>query len=158
MTDEAALTDAYRDVVERYDVHAIDLDIENADIADAPSIERRAKAIATVQSERAAAEKDLAVWLTLPVASSGLTADGVTLIGSTIEGGVDLTGVNVMTMNFGSSDDPTADMLAATKSALEASADQVADIYQAHGVTLHGAAEVGAPGCHPDDRSERRRR
>ena len=41
-TDDADLASAYRSVVERYDLHAIDLDIENADIADTPSIERRA--------------------------------------------------------------------------------------------------------------------
>jgi len=60
------LIDGYRSVVERYDLHAIDLDIENADLADSPSIERRAAAIAEVQDERSAAGEELDVWVTLP--------------------------------------------------------------------------------------------
>lgn len=146
-TDEAKLTDAYRSVVERYDVDVIDLDIENDDIADGPSIERRARAIATVQAERADAGGELAVWVTLPVATTGFTADGVALVGSTIAGGVALTGVNAMTMNFGDAGEPTADMLAATKAALEASAAQVADIYRGQGISLDGSrrwAHLGA--------------
>ena len=135
-TDDADLASAYRSVVERYDLHAIDLDIENADIADTPSIERRARAVATVQAERAAAGDELDVWLTLPASRSGLTADGVALVTATIDGGVDLTGVNLMTMNFGSADEPTSDMLAATKAALEAAVGQVADIYRGQGVAL----------------------
>jgi chitinase len=135
-TDVTSLTAAYRAVINRYDVQSIDLDIENADIADTASIERRATAIATVQNERAAAGNELEVWITLPVATTGFTPDGVTLVGATIAGGVDVTGVNAMTMNFSSADQPTKDMLAATKSALVAGAGQVAEIYRAQGITL----------------------
>ena len=134
--DPTSLAAAYRTVIERYDVRSIDLDIENADLADTPSIGRRAEAIATVQKERATAGKKLAVWITLPVATTGLTPDGAALVKATIAGGVDVTGVNAMTMNFGSAEHPTKDMLAATKSALEASARQVAEIYGSQGVTL----------------------
>ena len=53
----------------------IDLDIEG-DAASAPAVDaRRAAAIAQLAAERAAG-RDLAVWLTLPVAPTGLTADG----------------------------------------------------------------------------------
>jgi len=147
-TDVDDLTAAYGKVVDRYDAEVIDLDIENADIADAPSIERRAKAIATVQRERIAAGGDLAVWITLPVTTNGLTADGIALVAATIAGGVDVAGVNIMTMNFNSSQ-PTADMLGATKSALEASAVQVADIYRDQGMTLDGAQRWARLGATP---------
>ncbi len=145
--DEAALTDAYRSVVERYDLRTIDLDIENDDIADTASIQRRAAALATVQAERAAAGSDLSVWLTLPVSTSGFTADGVSLVAATLEGGVTLSGVNAMTMNFGDVHHPTRDMLAATKSALESSVKQIVDIYGSRGVTLNESqawAQLGA--------------
>lgn len=141
------LIDGYRSVIERYDLRAIDLDIENADLADLPSIERRAEAIAALQDERSAAGKQLDVWLTLPVASNGLTSDGVALVAATLDGGVELTGVNAMTMNFSNAENPTEDMLAATKSALTATMEQVADVYKDRGVTLSGAdrwAKVGA--------------
>lgn len=145
--DQAKLTSAYRDVVTRYDAKVIDLDIENADLADKPSIERRAKAIATVQKERLAAGHKLAVWLTVPVTKSGLTAEGIALVTSTLKNGVALTGVNVMTMNFGDAKHPTTDMLGATKSALEATATQVAEIWAGQGITLDDAqrwAHLGA--------------
>ncbi|MEQ8718703.1 MAG: hypothetical protein RIE08_13920 [Acidimicrobiales bacterium] len=134
--DEDRLTDAYREVVERYDVKVIDLDIENEDIADLPSIERRARAIATIQAERRAGDEDLSVWITLPVSTGGLTADGVALVSATLAGGVDLAGVNAMTMNFSDPANPTLDMLEAAKSSLEASARQIGEIWADNGVEL----------------------
>ncbi|MDO9176422.1 MAG: chitinase, partial [Actinomycetota bacterium] len=133
----------------RYDLRAIDLDIENADLADAASIERRALAIAAVQEERAAAEEQLDVWITLPVTTGGLTADGIELVTKTLEGGVVLTGVNAMTMNFGSAESPTRDMLAATKSALEAASAQLVDIYRGQGVTLDESQRWAMLGATP---------
>ncbi len=76
-SDTGDLTGAYRDVVERYDLSAIDLDIEGAAVADQAAAARRAEALATLQRERAADGSPLAVWLTLPVAPSGLTAEAV---------------------------------------------------------------------------------
>ena len=134
--DEAKLAAAYRAVIERYDVQSIDFDIENGDISDGPSIERRAAAIATVQKERVAAGHQLAVWVTLPVETTGLTDHGVALVRSTIKGGVDLAGINVMTMDFGDAAHPTTDMLAATKAALQASVTQIAAAYASQGISL----------------------
>ena len=148
-TDATKLATAYRNVVTRYDVKVIDFDIENADLADAPSIQRRAHAIATIQKERSAAKHDLAVWLTVPVGTTGLTADGVALVKSTIAAGVNLTGVNAMTMNFGSKDHPTTDMLGATKSALDATSKQIAEIYAGQGATLNDAQRWSHLGATP---------
>ena len=148
-TDATKLATAYRNVVTRYDVKVIDFDIENADLADAPSIQRRALAIATIQKERSAAKHDLAVWLTVPVGTTGLTADGVALVKSTIAAGVNLTGVNAMTMNFGSKDHPTTDMLGATKSALDATSKQIAEIYAGQGATLNDAQRWSHLGATP---------
>jgi len=148
-SDQAKLEDAYRSVIERYDLHAIDLDIENADLADTASIERRALAIAAVQKDRSAAGDQLDVWITLPVSTGGLTKDGIALVTATLEGGTVLTGVNAMTMNFGSADAPIGDMLAATKSALEATATQLADIYRGKGVNLDESQRWAMLGATP---------
>jgi chitinase len=148
-TDQTKLTTAYRSVVEKYGAKVVDFDIENADVADKASIERRARAIATIQKERTAAKHDLAVWVTLPVTTGGLTADGVALVKSTLAAGVTLTGVNVMTMDFGSTGHPTSDMLGATKSALEASAKQIAEIYAGQGVTLDDSQRWSHLGATP---------
>jgi chitinase len=146
-TDETKLTAAYMDVVQRYGAQVIDLDIEGPDVADMPSIQRRARAIAAVQKQQLAAGKKLAVWLTMPVATTGLTSDGVALLRATIAGGVDVTGVNAMTMDFGDAAHPTADMLVAAKAALVAAAKQIGSAYAAEGITLDEAqrwAHLGA--------------
>jgi chitinase len=146
-TDIGDLTDAYSSVVVRYDVHAIDLDIEGAALGDADANARRGEAIAALQQERVDRGEPLDVWLTLPVAPSGLTAEGIAAVDATLAAGVDLTGVNVMTMDFGSTESPTEDMLAATKDALDATLTQVADVYAKNGITLSGAdrwAHIGA--------------
>lgn len=148
-TNQNQLADAYRSVVERYDVAAIDLDIEGEALADVASINRRSQAIAAVQQSRLDDGDKLAVWLTLPVATTGLTPDGVAAVRSALDAGIELTGVNVMTMNY---NDPTATkggMLRATTAALEATARQIADIYGEFGMSLDESERWGKLGATP---------
>jgi chitinase len=127
-TDQGKLTDAYRQLVKRYDVKTLDLDIEGTAVADQASLARRVTAVATVQKERQAAGKSLDVWLTLPVTPEGLTADGVGLVRGMLDGGVALRGVNVMTMDFNNGD-KNPDMLALSTSALNGTHKQLTDLY-----------------------------
>ncbi|MEV6342360.1 chitinase [Actinoplanes sp. NPDC051851] len=136
-TDQAKLTDAYRQLIERYDVDTIDLDVEGTAVADQASLERRAAALTTIQAERTAAGDPLTVWLTLPVAPAGLTTDGLAAVRTTLEGGVSLRGVNIMTMDFGAAatgSDP--DMLQLSEDALNATHKQLSDLYLRLGVNL----------------------
>jgi chitinase len=135
-TDQARLTDAYRQLVKRYDVDTLDLDIEGTAVADQASLRRRSLALATLQTERTAAGHPLAVWLTLPVAPEGLTADGLSAVRATLEGGVALRGVNVMTMDFGSAQGSAPDMLDLSTRALDATHGQLSDLYLRLGVKL----------------------
>jgi chitinase len=148
-TDTRDLTGAYREVVERYDLSVIDLDIEGAAIADQPAAARRAEALAALQRERAADGSPLAVWLTLPVAPGGLTADAVDLVRTTLAGGVELTGVNVMTMNYGASRPSTQSMMLATEQALRATTAQVTSLYAEAGTTLSDAEAWSRIGATP---------
>ena len=50
--------------------------------------------MATMTTQRAAAGTPVSVWLTLPVGSSGLTAEGLGVLNSMLAAGVDLAGVN----------------------------------------------------------------
>jgi chitinase len=109
ITDVNALKDAYRAVVDAYDLTSIDLDIEGAALAHRSSVDRRSEALARLQQELAAEGRRLDIWLTLPVLPSGLTPDGVYVVQSALNRGVDLAGVNVMTMNYGSSAAPDPD-------------------------------------------------
>jgi chitinase len=146
-TDTSSLTAAYRDVVERYDLSAIDLDVEGTAVADRATADRRAEALATVQRERKADGHPLAVWLTVPVSPTGLTAEAADLVRSTLAGDVEVTGVNVMTMDYGNAKPAEQSMRAATEQAVRATVAQVSGLYAERGTTLSDAqawAHVGA--------------
>lgn len=146
-TDTGDLTAAYREVVERYDVSMVDLDVEGTAVADLAAARRRAEALGTVQRERADDGEPLRVWLTLPVAPTGLTAEAVELVRTTLAGDVELAGVNVMTMDYGASKPATQSMRAATEQAVRATVEQVGDLHEELGTPLSDAeawARVGA--------------
>ena len=63
-----------------------------------------------VQHKATAAGDHLAIWLTLPVSPSGLTAEGVAVVDQMLAAGVDVAGVNGMTMDFGAKLSPSASM------------------------------------------------
>ena len=134
-TNQEQLTDAYRQLVTRYDVRTLDLDIEGTATADRASLQRRVTAVAAVQKERVKAGKKLTVWLTLPVSPTGLTEDGVGVVRGMLEGGVDLRGVNVMTMDYNNGD-ARPDMLSLSLSALNGTHKQLTDLYLRLGTKL----------------------
>lgn len=135
-TDVDQLRGAYASVVERYDLSTIDLDLEGEGLSDTVALERRAQAIAALQTERAAAKKPLAVWLTLPVAPFGLTAEGTAAVKAMLDADVELAGVNIMTMDFGGSKEPDASMLEASIAAAQATHGQLSTLYKAQGQEL----------------------
>ena len=133
-TDATALENAYTTVIDRYDLTTIDLDLEGEALT-GDSAERRASAIAAVQADREAAGKSLAVWLTLPVTPAGLTTDGTDAVAAFLAAGVDVTGVNVMTMDYGDSRGDLP-MLEATTDALDSLHRQLGILYDNAGTTL----------------------
>ncbi|MDF9277962.1 glycosyl hydrolase family 18 protein [Arthrobacter sp. EH-1B-1] len=135
-TDVRQLTSAYRAVVERYNLTTIDLDIEGEDLADSEAAARRAEAVAALQEERRADGKPLNVWLTLPVAPSGLTLQGTDAVTTMLEGGVDLAGVNIMTMDYGGSREPGVSQLDASVAAARATHAQLGILYDRAGTSL----------------------
>ena len=145
-TDANDLEAAYASVIERYDSTTIDLDIEG-DGLDAEANERRAVAIAAVQASARASDTDLAVWLTLPVTPQGLAANGTDAVAAFLAAGVDLAGVNVMTMDYGDSKDSDATMLQAAEDALTATHRQLGILYSNADIDLTSAtlwSKIGA--------------
>ncbi|ACS99197.1 chitinase [Paenibacillus sp. JDR-2] len=134
--DAGELASAYRSVVDRYNLNTIDLDLENAGLTDTAAGNRRAAAIAKLQSERRDAGKQLAVWVTLPVSPQGLSQDGTNAVAQLLQHDVDLAGVNVMTMDYGSSLSSDQTMLTASESALIQTARQLKILYQQAGTHL----------------------
>lgn len=127
-TSASALADAYGAVVERYALSTVDLDIEGENLTDTAAGTRRAEAVALLQADRSAGGEDLGVWLTLPVAPTGLTADGLRAVEQMLIAGVDLAGVNVMTMDYGV-DLAGKSMADASMDALTATHRQLTDLY-----------------------------
>ncbi|MFF1831700.1 chitinase [Paenarthrobacter sp. NPDC058040] len=129
-TDEAKLKAAYKSVVDRYQLTSIDLDIEGAALTDKAALARLATSVGELQKEKAAG-KGLAVWLTLPVAPSGLTQEGTATVKQMLDSGVDLAGVNIMTMDYGDSRVPGQSMLQASIAAAEATHSQLGEVFKA---------------------------
>ena len=123
------LVDAYAAVIERYDLTTIDLDVEGGALSDPVGGARRAQAVATVQQQLQEQGRDVAVWITLPVAPTGLTAEGVIAVDQMLEAGVDLAGVNGMTMNFGTGVDSKEPYSNVVLEAAKALHTQVRDAY-----------------------------
>lgn len=124
-TDTADLYRAYWKVVDRYESDVIDLDIEGAALADSDATQRRAEVLARLQTE-----EGTKIWVTLPVAPHGLAEDGLQQIRGLLDGGVDLAGVNLMTMDYAESKPRDDSMSKASIAALEAAHTQLDEIYQ----------------------------
>ncbi|HWU46333.1 MAG TPA: carbohydrate-binding protein [Humibacter sp.] len=128
-SDVSQLQKAYASVVDRYKVGTIDLDLEGSGLGDTAVNERRAAAIAALQKERRSAGSGLAVWLTLPVAPSGMTSQATDAIDSMIKAKVDIAGVDVMVMDYGAAKPQSQTMLAASEAAISAAQHQLGVLY-----------------------------
>jgi chitinase len=134
--DESRLEAAYREVIDRYHPAALDFDLEGANLLDEGAGARRAKVIAELQQARGPLEQRLSVWLTLPASPRGLTDSGITAVDQMLAAGVQLSGVNLMTMNYGESRSSSQSMLEASTSAATAAHDQLSIVYQRAGMNL----------------------
>lgn len=128
--DAGKLVDAYAEVIDRYDLASIDLDVEGELLHDRDALERQAAAIAELQKEYD--KKDgLDVWLTLPVTPTGLDEFGMQAVRLYLSAGVRLAGVNAMTMDFNTDEDvPMSDRV---QSSLEGLHGQLRSLYAERG-------------------------
>ena len=148
-TDVDKLAAAYANVIDRYHISTVDLDVEGANLSDRAAGQRRADAIKKLQLDRRSSGKSLAVWLTLPVSPSGLTGDGQAAVSEMLTTGVDLAGVNAMTMDYGSSRADGQSMLDATTGALTATQRQLKILYSRAGTQLSDATVWSKLGATP---------
>ncbi|MFA6183967.1 MAG: chitinase [Parcubacteria group bacterium] len=146
-TDNNKLADAYRSVIERYNIDTIDLDLENQSLKDAEASMRRAEVISQLQKDYRSKNKNLAVWLTLPVAPQGLTVEGTEAVAKMLASGVDIAGINLMVMDYGGSREPSQSMFDASKQALIEAHRQLGILYQQAGTNLNSQSlwrKIGA--------------
>ena len=135
-TDEQKIIAGYEAFLQRYDSNTLDLDIEGNDLDDSVASERRASAVAGLQKRAKDSGKPLEVWVTLPVDTRGMTEAGQGEVRRLLEGGVDLAGVNLMTMNFGETRAAGQSMAAASEQGARAAHSQLKAIYRDLGQVL----------------------
>lgn len=100
-TTDASLKAQYSAVISKYNASQVDFDIEGTGVGDTAANDRRARVLASLQAEARSAGKQLKVSYTLPVMPWGLDTSGVNIIKSAIANGVDVSVVNIMTMDYG---------------------------------------------------------
>ena len=145
--DPKMLLDAYRSVINRYEIDTIDLDLELGGLSDIEAGGRRAKVIASLQKEQRSKGKNLAVWTTLPVIPDGLTKEGTDAVSILLNNDVDLAGVNIMTMNYGESLAEGKSMLDGSKDALVQTHRQLGILYEQRDIHLNSGtlwSKIGA--------------
>ncbi|MCA9334713.1 glycosyl hydrolase family 18 [Candidatus Saccharibacteria bacterium] len=135
--NDTKLANAYKSVVDRYDVSTVDLDLENDNLQDPYINTRRANAIAKLQTERRAAHRPFAVWLTLPVTSDGLDKHGTDAVAQLLKASVDIAGVNVMTMDYSGTELAGKNITDVSISSLKRTQHQLGILYDQAGTYLN---------------------
>ncbi|WP_109005658.1 chitinase [Streptomyces rishiriensis] len=93
------LARAYGEALDAAGSAQADFDVEGDELTDSDSVALRSRAIAALQKERPGLE----VSFTLPVMPSGLDSDSLALLASANKYDVQVSTVNLMTMNYGES-------------------------------------------------------
>lgn len=94
-----ALASAYGKVIDAFKLTKVDFDVEGGALPNTAANTLRAKAIAKLQAQH----PGLDVSFTLPVMPEGLTQDGVNLLSNAKSNGAEISTVNIMAMDYGSS-------------------------------------------------------
>ena len=133
------LADTYGDIIDTFKVNRLDFDIETAGaLTNDAEIKLRNEAITLFQQKY----PDTSVWFTLPVLPTGLVDTGVNIVKTAIDAGVDIGGVNIMTMDYGSSF--TGNMGDYANQAAKATLDQITGLYQEAGSSVSfGMENIG---------------
>ncbi len=122
--DADDLADAYGAALDAAGATAADFDVEGDALKDSDAVDLRSEAIARLQRDR----PRLTVSFTLPVMPSGLDDDALALLHSANDASVEVSTVNIMTMNYASSYD--GDMGDYAERAARATHRQVRDVFE----------------------------
>jgi hypothetical protein len=131
----SALATQVESVVTTLGVTHLDFDIESSELTNSTDYTRTAQALALVRSWASSTGRSLSISYTLPVLSSGLTSDGVSVLNAAASSGFTPNIVNLMTMDYGSSG---TEMGTAADQAIDATAPQVASAFGVSTSTAYG--------------------
>jgi hypothetical protein len=125
--DVNAIAAAYEDLITRYDVTRLDMDVEGRSLTRTDGIDRRNKSIKLVEDWAAAHGRPLQISYTLPTTPNGLESTGIAILQNAIANGARVDVVNIMTFDY--YDRVTTDMGAAAISAAQGLHSQLASLY-----------------------------
>ncbi len=114
---------AYEDVITRYDVTRLDMDVEGRSLNRADGIDRRNKALKLVEDWAAAQKRPFQVSYTLPTSASGLEPSGLAVLQNAVSNGTRVDVVNIMAFDY--YDRVTSDMGTAAVDAATGTAAQL---------------------------------
>jgi len=126
-TTPTMLANVYRQVIDAYHVKILDFDTEGPALNNAPAMVRRAKALRILETEF----PKLKVWLTVPVTLNGLDQNAVSVVDYMLANHVGFTGINIMTMDFGT---PQQNMGSAVEGALTSTESQLSNVFARYGL------------------------
>jgi Glycosyl hydrolases family 18 len=122
----AAIASAYEQVIARYGVTRLDMDVEGRSLGRSAGIDRRNKALQLVEDWAAARKRPFQVSYTLPTSAAGLEPSGLAILQNAVANGTRVDVVNIMA--FDHYDPTTTDMGAAAVAAANGTAAQLASI------------------------------
>jgi hypothetical protein len=124
--DVNAIAAAYKDVITRYNVTRLDMDVEGRSLNRSDGIDRRNRALKIVEDWAAAQKRPFQVSYTLPTSASGLEPSGVAILENAIKNNTRVDVVNIMAFDY--YDRFTTDMGTAAVNAATGTAAQLASI------------------------------
>ena len=127
--DVNTIAAAYEDVITRYDVSRLDMDVEGRSLNRTDGIDRRNKALKLVQGWAAAQGRPFQVSYTLPTSASGLEASGLAILQNAITNGTHVDVVDIMAFDY--YDRVTKDMGTAAVNAANGTIAQLHALYPA---------------------------
>ena len=99
-TTVKALEAQYQSLITTYNLTQLDFDIEGKTLANTAGNHLRNKAIAALQAQARAAGHQLTISYTLAVNVTGLPDAGIDLLKNALQNGVNVSVVNIMTMDY----------------------------------------------------------
>jgi hypothetical protein len=125
--DVNAIAAAYEDLITRYNVSRLDMDVEGRSLNRTDGIDRRNKALKLAQDWAAAQGRPFQVSYTLPTSATGLEPSGVAILQNAIANGTRVDVVNIMTFDY--YDRVTTDMGTAAVNAANGLRAQLHNLY-----------------------------
>ena len=124
--DVNTIATAYEDVITRYGVTRLDMDVEGRSLNRTDGIDRRNKALKLVEDWAAAQNRPFQVSYTLPTSATGLEPSGVAILQNAVSNHTRVDVVNIMAFDY--YDRTTTDMGTAAVNAANGTAAQLTSI------------------------------